>query len=184
MKKKYVEYIPQMKEMYNEGRTLREIEMELNIPAKTVMNYLVKLKIPLRRRGARKGVMGGDKHPLWKGDKAKAVAGGARARRKFNHPKGLEIHHADGNPLNNNPENILFVTRKEHMILDGRLTKLASQSTSERAKSRKRDVKGRFCCDGYPNFARRKWLLNAAHREANPEVEALLVYQILGDMKE
>jgi len=43
------------------------------------------------------------------------------------------------------------------------------------------DIHKSISCDGYPNFARRKWLLNAAHREANPEVEALLDYQILGE---
>jgi hypothetical protein len=43
------------------------------------------------------------------------------------------------------------------------------------------DIHTQISCDGYPNFARRKWLLNAAHREANPEVEALLDYQVLGE---
>lgn len=36
-----------------------------------------------------------------------------------------------------------------------------------------------FSCPGYPNYAKRKWLLNAARKEANPEVKALLDYQIL-----
>ena len=43
------------------------------------------------------------------------------------------------------------------------------------------DIHKSISCDGYPNFARRKWLLNAAHREENPQVEALLVYQVLGE---
>jgi len=46
------------------------------------------------------------------------------------------------------------------------------------------DIHKQISCEGYPNFARRKWLLNATHKEENPEVEALLVYQILGDNKE
>jgi len=49
---------------------------------------------------------------------------------------------------------------------------------------KREDIHKQISCDGYPNFARRKWLLNAAHREANPEVEALLVYPILGDKKQ
>jgi hypothetical protein len=46
---------------------------------------------------------------------------------------------------------------------------------------KREDIHKQISCDGYPNFARRKWLLNVAHREANPEVEALLDYQILGE---
>jgi len=46
------------------------------------------------------------------------------------------------------------------------------------------DIHKQISCEGYPNFARRKWLLNAAGKEENPEVEALLVYQILGDNKQ
>lgn len=44
-----------------------------------------------------------------------------RARRWFKAPAGKERHHIDGNPLNNDPSNIMFVTTKEHMIIDGRL---------------------------------------------------------------
>lgn len=65
----------------------------------------------------------GEKAPCWKGDKATQNAGRIRARKLFKCPKGKEIHHIDGNDLNNTPENILFLTRKEHMLLDGRLDK-------------------------------------------------------------
>lgn len=63
----------------------------------------------------------GSKNPMWKGDKATKSAGYSRAHRKFRAPKGKECHHKDGNPLNNDPSNIEIATRKEHMILDGRL---------------------------------------------------------------
>ena len=43
------------------------------------------------------------------------------------------------------------------------------------------DIHTPISCDGYPNFARRKWLLNAAHKEQNPQVKAMLDYQILGE---
>jgi hypothetical protein len=65
-----------------------------------------------------------EKHHGWKGDKAKAKAGNQRARHLYPCPKDLERHHIDGNPLNNAPENIVFVTRKNHQLLDGRLTEL------------------------------------------------------------
>jgi len=45
------------------------------------------------------------------------------------------------------------------------------------------DIHTQISCDGYPNFARRKWLLNLAHKEQNPQVKAMLDYQILGETK-
>jgi len=63
----------------------------------------------------------GDKNPNWKGDNI--TVGGARERAKklFPTPKGYERHHKDGNPLNNHPSNIEILTRKQHMVSDGRL---------------------------------------------------------------
>jgi hypothetical protein len=43
------------------------------------------------------------------------------------------------------------------------------------------DIHKQISCDGYPNFARRKWLLGLAHKEQNSQVKA---YQILGETKE
>ena len=65
-----------------------------------------------------------EKNPNWKGDNVKKAAGNLRARRWFKPPIGKEIHHIDGNPLNNDPLNIMFVTRRKHMVLDGRLNNL------------------------------------------------------------
>lgn len=39
-------------------------------------------------------------------------------------------------------------------------------------------------CDGYPNTAKRKWLLNLANKEENPQLRSSLFYQVLGDKKE
>lgn len=36
---------------------------------------------------------------------------------------GEEVHHIDGNPLNNHPDNLMVVTRSEHMLLDGRMSR-------------------------------------------------------------
>jgi hypothetical protein len=63
----------------------------------------------------------GETHPNWKGDNVSAFAGRCRARRRYKRTDGKEIHHKDGNPLNNVPENIMLVTRKEHMNIDGRM---------------------------------------------------------------
>lgn len=60
---------------------------------------------------------------MWKGDKAGQQSGRIRAERLYPCPKGKERHHIDGNTLNNQPENIMFVTRKEHARLDGRIAK-------------------------------------------------------------
>jgi hypothetical protein len=73
----------------------------------------------------------GNKNPMWKGDKATTRAGQARAERLYKLPHGLERHHIDGNRLNNSPENIAFLSRKDHMITDGLISS--------------RDAYGRFC---------------------------------------
>lgn len=41
------------------------------------------------------------------------------------------------------------------------------------------DIHKSIRCDGFPNVARRRWLLNVAHRQALPEA----YYQILGGKK-
>jgi hypothetical protein len=64
----------------------------------------------------------GCKNGMWKGNKALPDSARYRAKRLIpNIPERHEIHHIDGNVYNNNPSNLLIVTRKEHMILDGRL---------------------------------------------------------------
>jgi hypothetical protein len=71
----------------------------------------------------------GSKNPNWKGNNISATEGRHRARVALKAPKGVECHHIDGNPLNNNLENLVLVTHREHMLLDGRLAKL--QQTEE-----------------------------------------------------
>ena len=63
----------------------------------------------------------------WKGENIVISTGNWRATRMYRCPvlkwMKLERHHLDRNPKNNNPENIRFVTRRDHMTIDGRLTK-------------------------------------------------------------
>jgi hypothetical protein len=67
-----------------------------------------------------KGKRLGSTNPNWKENTLNKDTGRSRAERWFSCPEGLERHHIDGNPLNNSPENIKLITRKEHMLLDGR----------------------------------------------------------------
>ena len=75
-------------------------------------------------------------HHNYKGDKAKISVGWARAERLFKCPEGLERHHIDGNPMNNSPDNVVFVTRKRHMVLDGRMFVSTHPSFQVRMKIR------------------------------------------------
>ena len=66
-----------------------------------------------------------DKAPNWKGKNVSAKVSRQRARRKYKPPKGIDIHHIDGNPLNNEPSNLKMVTRKKHFGIDRRWEKRA-----------------------------------------------------------
>jgi len=67
----------------------------------------------------------GTENGAWKGDSASQYAGRARAEKMYEEQpcevcpnlKG-ERHHIDGNTLNNAPENILFVCKSCHAILE------------------------------------------------------------------
>jgi len=71
-----------------------------------------------------------DKNPNWKGDNASWESGWERARYLYGNNSceicgniKVEIHHIDGNPLNNERNNIRILCRKHHMDLDGRNTR-------------------------------------------------------------
>lgn len=81
-------------------------------------HLLEETKVKLRN------AMQGEKNPAWKGDKATQISGRCRANRMFPCPKGMQRHHIDGNPLNNSQENIMIVTPKQHLTLDGRIKNL------------------------------------------------------------
>lgn len=103
---------------YNTKNSLKVHRRWHNLPEYKAFQASFKAKMALRLE---------INNPHWKGPNAIQKTGRTRAERKFYCPKGLERHHIDGNPLNNSPNNIAFITRSEHMKLDGRLDKLHSK---------------------------------------------------------
>lgn len=90
----------------------------------------------------------GSKNPMWKGDEATKDSGRRRAKRRYNPPEGYEIHHIDGNPFNNNPSNIQFLTRKQHMREDGRMEALIKRNKESWTPERKEKISG----ENHPNW--------------------------------
>ena len=70
----------------------------------------------------------GPLNPMWKGNDVPPDMSRRRARRMYKTPIGKEIHHIDGDPYNNEPENIDFVSRIDHMEKDGRLERLIERN--------------------------------------------------------
>ena len=89
-----------------------------------------------------------EKNPNWKGKNIIKATGGDRARRWHPNPKSCqlcgnlktEIHHIDNNPLNNTQQNIMWLCRKHHMEIDGRLTEAIARV---KKMGMHRDSKGR-----------------------------------------
>lgn len=72
----------------------------------------------------------GPLNPNWKGNEVTESAIRQRLQRNMPVPKGYDRHHVDGNGRNSDPSNVHILTRREHMIKDGRMFR--------------RDKKGRF----------------------------------------
>ncbi len=70
----------------------------------------------------------GPLNPMWKGNEATEDAIRGRLIRKMPIPKGSDRHHIDGNGRNSETSNILVLTRKEHMIKDGRMEALIKRN--------------------------------------------------------
>ena len=95
---------------------------------------------PCSRKGSRNG--------NWVGDRATENTGRQRAIRMYSSRQCIicgkpgERHHKDGNTLNNNPDNVVFLCRSHHMEADGRLATLIStnKNNPQKAKLDKRDV--------------------------------------------
>ena len=72
----------------------------------------------------------GDLNVNWKGDNVVANSGRNRTIKRFKIDKceicskqAIDRHHKDGNTLNYKKDNIQFLCRRCHMIIDGRLKK-------------------------------------------------------------
>ncbi len=82
-------------------------------------------------RGRPESINFKEQNGMWKGDGCISQSGRSRAERWYKigkcdlcGRKAIDRHHKDGNPLNNNPENIQPVCRRCHMKVDGRIEKL------------------------------------------------------------
>lgn len=88
------------------------------------------------RRNAIRASKIGENNPNWKGDRCGVRSGRDRARSLFksNEPCSIcgsiksERHHKDGDTLNNEPGNVVFLCRKHHMAADGRLSELIKRN--------------------------------------------------------
>ena len=83
----------------------------------------------------KKRILRGGLHPNFKGDNVSMDVGRARARRMYpSRPCEVcgktkaEHHHKDGNTRNNDLDNIQFLCRRCHMILDGRMANFIKMS--------------------------------------------------------
>ena len=79
-----------------------------------------KKTMSLRLKGKPSYAKGSHRSEEWKQSHRKnnitPRSGRVRAERMYpSCPEGKERHHIDGNPLNNDPSNIEFLTHKEHM---------------------------------------------------------------------
>lgn len=94
-----------------------------------------------------------ESNPLFKGENVNKSTGNSRARRwykKYKKPCEIcgnsksEIHHKDGNPLNNKLNNIKWLCRKCHMAIDGRSEKMkeiSRKGLESRWKKQKVEIK-------------------------------------------
>ncbi len=76
----------------------------------------------------------GPLNPMWKGEEAEEEAIRDRLIRRMPVPKGSDRHHIDGDGRNSDPSNILVLTRREHMIKDGRMEALIKRNKLGRGK--------------------------------------------------
>lgn len=88
---------------------------------------------------------------MWKGDEALEETARQRVRRKYkavisllNEISGVkwDIHHIDGNPFNNEDDNLAISTRKGHMAIDGRLEEVTRIFTENNPGMNNRNKRG------------------------------------------
>lgn len=82
----------------------------------------------------------GENSPSWKGDKVTFQTGRGRALKIYKRlpcqecgKEQSEIHHIDGNPVNNRIENIMFLCRKHHILIEKRHLKMLAGRLARRS---------------------------------------------------
>ncbi len=95
-------------------------------------NYGKHLSAETKRKIAKTKM--GSKNPMWKGDEATEGTMRWRLRRDIPVPKGSDRHHIDGNGRNSESSNILILSRREHMIKDGRMEALIKRNKMGRGR--------------------------------------------------
>lgn len=132
--------------------------------------------------------LSGEHHPCWNGTKASVAAGRRRAIRRFRNlgncerckkAKAVDRHHKDNDTHNNERSNLMFVCRRCHMILDGRIDKLTKAAAQHATKSKTPPVPCIICkrkskpirhkrCSACAAFLKRKGraLITKAHLES------------------
>jgi len=76
-----------------------------------------KEKIRNAKLGKKRPEITGSLNPNWKGENVSPDGGRLRAWNMYPCPEGKERHHIDGNPKNNEPSNIAFLTPAEHKAI-------------------------------------------------------------------
>lgn len=117
-----------------QGYGATRIGRKLGIPIRTVDNWIHLGKKPLsawteEEKHVRYEKVSGENHPFWKGNNVGNK--GARHRARKMYPGKGDRHHKDGIPQHNERENVDILTRREHMIKDGRLAKLIARNRAQ-----------------------------------------------------
>ncbi len=102
----------------------------------------------------------GEQHPSWKGDAARPDTGRQRARALFPlgpceqcGAAGVDRHHKDDNPLNNDASNVVVLCRKCHMHIDGRAVQFPALGTAGAiVKAAAKDHHCTHCGRDYPQL--------------------------------
>jgi transposase-like protein len=116
-------------------RTSEDISRQFGVNSSTILKFLRKFGIPIRRQAeslALSGAVKGDRNPAWKGGTAKweyahnwkRIARIIRKRDNYTcqichtefprSSKLLHVHHKDGDKFNNNPNNLVTVCASCH----------------------------------------------------------------------